>query len=686
MVRIKISQAQAKKIYEGIGKDFPTGLQPMGNGLYKTPDTISVRDCDNYKESIYCGGNPFSNPFKNPIGVETDFGVNECGGFLSAAGTIAGIKLPTHSIAWIKPECRQNYEKGKTPEPPEIVDFDLKDLPPPQYAPNGFNANDRVAVVLSLWVYKEVQQYNSVLKSWRISRTTAHGIFTEANVPSSKLAYSSYSTVPKLGLCDATGWIQGTSYFNKEWNAYYLLRDGATTQSDRYAVDSRIHPAEPNFEDSYYDFEKQQHIYNYYDYKRYTAGFIGSPTSYLTLYIGRYGDIFPSKRLKYFVTSTIGNYIDPITQEWVTDPKSTQTLTRQLTVVQERLEFIQLVSGQPFENPYRFEPPPKPPKKCCMQCCSSSQQQQNQNDELLRKILRELMLIKKTVGVDEFPASVPETFLTKYDNSGKATHPQQITIENIPQLQAWSATAIEAVLGEMGAVIEIEDTDPTKEGNQSGKVVHKNMSELMLDCYSLVFDSWMMNHQSIQLHTKTLIQQSMTHRTNTQNYFALLALIDFFGFKPKEIKKKIPFTVSIGKETLEEFMKEKEEEVLVIDFDPSDPNCRSYQDDMIEVRHAVAMIRAQCWRKLNPDGSLGGQVIDLVKMGMSHIDKINSGKVDPRNPEGEVESDFDKFCEDAETQFSRITGINPEKPYGVPYANRPRITKLGGPSTDSTPT
>lgn len=429
---------QVNELRKHIGEDFPPGLIHRGRGVYTTPEVIEPTNCDHYPESPLCGGNPFTNPFRNPLAIETDWGVNECGAFFSGSGTILGVRLPTHVAAYIRPECRQNYEDAqKLPALQPEEEFQLDYRPQKQYRPSGFDPDDRVVVAFGRTYYRELHEFipdtdrntsDPLGKGgWNIEGEfySSMGVFgvtypgTKLVIPYSQLRNGS---TPRPSLADFRG--------------VEFSRDFANEQAQRYWRRGTV--AYENRRTNNYDFGMpfdmpyafEQSLYNY-------TGFfqpVGTGINpYYSAYfrVGRFGDIFPSVEMPIEFNAFSGfgrsNVVGAVGYQ-----------TKSIRVLETRwLHCSRLDKKPPRENPYRH---PKPPRKkdCCMQCCSQSQQQQNQSDALLRQILRVVKENQKRIG--EFPAEI--TVFDSDENKPEA-QAQTVRVASISEAQKKTVERVE---------------------------------------------------------------------------------------------------------------------------------------------------------------------------------------------------------------------------------------------------
>jgi hypothetical protein len=153
----------------------------------------------------------------------------------------------------------------------------------------------------------------------------------------------------------------------------------------------------------------------------------------------------------------------------------------------------------------------------------------------------------------------------------------------------------------------------------------------------------------------------------------LQALIDFFGFKVKEVVEKVACSFTAGKDKLDEFLKESEIEVATVKFDDKK---KSYKDDMAKLLHSAAIVSTQNFRKIKAKDAIGAAA-ELAK----HIKDLkgNKEKLDATTDKN-ADEDFEAFCEDFEKGFTDIPNIdNPSQPFGEAYDQRPKVIRLRKP-------
>lgn len=141
--------------------------------------------------------------------------------------------------------------------------------------------------------------------------------------------------------------------------------------------------------------------------------------------------------------------------------------------------------------------------------------------------------IEKTVGIDEFPASLPETFWGDQGGSVK--------LSNIPQLQSYTLRQIDALIGEFPVNIQ-QVVDGKKTDVQLGTVAD-GMAELFGLMSTAAYDSdlainllYRMTSELIATKNATLITQDWAK-----------ANASFLGYNGNSIEREIPSAFSPAK-------------------------------------------------------------------------------------------------------------------------------------------
>lgn len=168
-----------------------------------------------------------------------------------------------------------------------------------------------------------------------------------------------------------------------------------------------------------------------------------------------------------------------------------------------------------------FPPPPYFEVDNDMKCCRN----QRDNEALLRKIAQ-------AVGIKDFPASLPKSYL---NNIGGQTR-----ILSIPQMVAHLFLNVDAVLGSFPLDIEIEDIDPETKGQQTRKIEIENLAEGIAELFALSVKT-SVDADNILEGLLRLIPEVLSTKAATliaQSYARANA--DFLGYKGNEDVQKVP--------------------------------------------------------------------------------------------------------------------------------------------------
>lgn len=293
-----------------------------------------------------------------------------------------------------------------------------------------------------------------------------------------------------------------------------------------------------------------------------------------------------------------------------------------------------------------------------MSCCNSRDSEEN--NELLRLIARRL-------GVSDYPFTVPANLLANRSRSAKK-------LESNAQVWEWFIRQFDALAGEFPIEIEIEDADPTKQGDQAAKIKVDNISEALAELLGIGINTSINTESLVNIGIRTLSEAGMAKNAAIVAQDLGLANAEFLDYELKQITRTIPSTFTPGKTDLDDILKESNQKIR------SYENVDDHQlkDYMTELLQGVAIIRAAFWRKLDPNKPYSGQIRsllrNLVNLADNDLTKDKDGKPTQKSPT----EDFDSFLEQVERGFTDEAGIQDStKPYGRNPEARPRIRELG---------
>ena len=261
-----------------------------------------------------------------------------------------------------------------------------------------------------------------------------------------------------------------------------------------------------------------------------------------------------------------------------------------------------------------FPPPPPPPKKrCCddMCCCPDNG---NGNDDLLKALLAKVKKLSEIVGVDEYPASLPSSMITK---NGK--HPDNKQIPNLTQLFGWYIERFDELVGQFEVDIEIGDTDLTKEGNQTETLRFPNIAEAIAELTGVLIKTSINSELLINICNRALIETGQNKQQNFKNYMAVQTIIEYLGFNYDDVQEKLPLTFTPGEISFDKMLKETEISVKVHHY--AEKNGLKAQ--LHELLQAAAIIRAVHWRKINVNEDIAKQLKGTIINAKNNRDKLN---------------------------------------------------------------
>ncbi|BBD64478.1 hypothetical protein NIES4072_18600 [Nostoc commune NIES-4072] len=536
---------------------------------------------------------------ENPVSLDIDIVQDECNFGVQFSGTLGFIKLPPLQVVYRNPNC--------IPPPP----LPLGDFPaflPPKIPENACNAKG--GGIPQIVVFQSDSFFY---------RQGFNDFFTKEYV-----LWEEYSKKIR---------IKQVEFFPSGEYAYHIKFEININweYNEDYAIDRNLPFPSP--------YQINQVVT--FGIKRYVSGFVQPIDGSQAIYIDPFdlGGVLTYSTIyyDYFATGK-GTY----SADWFSRNGDFFRNYEDNESQYEGYITIEKVGSQfhVFCGDYKVLPPPpaKPKKKCCMSC--------DNNDALLKLIL-------KRIG--NLPASVPDYFTKQ--------NPSYISIESLAELMLWQMQQLDALMGSYPIKIEVEDTDLTKEGNQTQKLELPNQAELLAELLGLVITLKRDTHATLVTAIKAMGESGMTKNLATQTLDVTLANAEFLGYKLEQVKRKIPSLFTPGGANLEETLKEKE--VEIVSYENTDK--KDLQDDLKFLKTMAARWNAQNWRQVT------GEPVESLKQSLFG----NPDAIKDTHKENE-QGDFNDFTEQAERGFIEISGITDTvNPWGRPYKERPKIREIG---------
>ena len=638
------------------GKPPPTtGMQPVGDsGFYLPPDEpVSPFDKKRYPDSPFNGGNPFS---IKPIGLDTTVTLHNCGVDFNVKPTVLFIKLPTHPFSYRFPgTCRNEPPK---PEPPTFDGYPpMGDSaePPEGFNPPGISDDDEVIAGFAL--DRAYENYLVVYSDWPNS---VNGWVPWSDTTTGSFGVDNYRSKYFVSS------LQYTALVRLNWSVLYTSPERIDNAiGEQFGGDISSVSQGTLFWQGY-DYDTREivvnsdtgDVYQIYQYDRLKEEYKQTPPPYAgfreKVYVGFQHNVWMASGKWGLIKKVYSKQ-----EDFGSFAGHAYALRKCLGVVKWSDLNKPPYSGNP---PSSLPPPPEdePPMDCCDQLLAA-----------LKKLQADVDLLKKRMGVDEYPFNVPASIRSEDKGwLGNMLPSPTKKIENVTQFQRWHFDVFEEILGQFEIPIEIKDSDPAKPGDQPQGMKLANVAEAIAEIAALCINTSINSEVLINMLFRNLYETGLTRQNVVANHEHLDCLHEFFGFKTKVDKEKVKFSFTPGKERIDETLKETEVEVAVHRFDDKK---KTYKDDMLKLLQAAEIIRAVHSRKLKAKDAAGMavEIAKTIKGLKKHKDKMDE------TTKTQLGKDFDSFCEDFERGFTDIPGIDdPAKPFGEEYTQRPRVIRL----------
>lgn len=279
------------------------------------------------------------------------------------------------------------------------------------------------------------------------------------------------------------------------------------------------------------------------------------------------------------------------------------------------------------------------------------------NGESFEAIRNQLNTLSSTVGVDEYPASLPASLIST-DQPAAAN----VSITNLTQLFGWYIQRFDEIVGQFEIPIEIKDSDPATPGDQPTGFKLPNLAEAIAEMFLLIFQTNINCETLINISTRNLVEAGQDKQQNFVTYKLLQSLTDWVGFKQKDVKAEMPLLFTPGKTRFDELLKETKIKVSVPEFDEK----FGLEADLMRFRKMASILDTAFFRKIDPNGDVKSQVMQNIRDLLGVAKSLNND-----------EDSFDDFLNDVENGFMNAPGVtNPSEPYGRPFNERPRVRDL----------
>jgi hypothetical protein len=212
------------------------------------------------------------------------------------------------------------------------------------------------------------------------------------------------------------------------------------------------------------------------------------------------------------------------------------------------------------------------------------------------------------LGLSTFPVDTPLSLLSYTDT-------QIIRHETPLDLFTWFIKQVDALVGQFPIEIEIEDADPTQEGNQTKKVELPNISEALAELYGLAITGSTNSDVAINMLMRLVAEMIGTKNATliTQDY--VKANASYLGYKGNPKKREIDYSFDPTKlDTLDQLLKESKG--YIQGWEEDDKN--SVAEYLQKLMFASGVIKAAFFRDSKLIQQMQREVEDLAKGGESN--------------------------------------------------------------------
>jgi hypothetical protein len=289
-------------------------------------------------------------------------------------------------------------------------------------------------------------------------------------------------------------------------------------------------------------------------------------------------------------------------------------------------------------------PVPNPPDNGC-KCNGPLLANQAAQAAELAALMAELEKIKRAIGVQGLPVSVP-------DQIAKQT-PGQKSISSLAELHLWQVEQLDGVMGRWPQQIPI----PTPAGPVN--VGMPNMAEAVSELVGMMVSQQVTATQILNTTSRTLAQAGSATQQAHLAHLTAKANAEFLGFESRPSVVDMPLAYTPGQDPFDGLLNESVAKVR--GFENADG--QDLKSILAELLQAAAIIRAVYWRKLDPRGDLKSQIRQNIRGQGDFVDEAAAGS-------GQSE-DWEAYLRDVEAGFRSATGE--DNPYGRPPGEGPQI-------------
>lgn len=200
-----------------------------------------------------------------------------------------------------------------------------------------------------------------------------------------------------------------------------------------------------------------------------------------------------------------------------------------------------------------------------------------------------------------WPITVPD-LLTQTDD---ATY----DIESLPQFVAWLARNIDAISGQYPITLEIEDTDPITQGNQSQTISLPNQAEAMAELFGLAYEANTNSELMVNMLFRLIPEVVAAKNSSLTSQDYTQAITNWLGFRTKNVQREIDSNFNpLTPNSLIDFLSPSKYKVQGIEDD--DPH--TLVEWVQQFKFAAGLVKASLFRGSDLETELSDEVKSVV--------------------------------------------------------------------------
>jgi hypothetical protein len=621
--------------FSPVPQQLQRGLVPINgsNWLITPNEPADPWDCNRYPRSLYCGGNPFS---LTPVGFGAEPIINNCYVGIEIEPILFFTRSPPIQIVRTFPDCREPKDPKPLPDKRSVT----------KLPKNCSGGNDVIMVISSRRV---IRDWSNNVGATPTNQYGGDGK-TEFIYKLSRIEYPGTYISPVNGqkaIISVTGSAYASVNKNSKW-IKVVDRADPNTKPHNYTV-----PLVPT--------EQTVHLFaNSPNIKRATASLFIRNGVFLSKDNNTYLIVVRGTIAAIQDNFGVGSYSY---DEEGYDYQPPGYLSYSL----DETKYSVLFSNCPKQSTVSPPPPAQRKRECCeMSCCP--QPRNPDNDALLKKLLKKVEDLDKKIG--EFPATVPETFISERQGFiGSLLPKRTIEINSHVEMWDWFVRRFDEIVGELKIYIEVKDVDPTKPGDQPQGIVLPNFAEAIAEMFGLLLQISINSETATTLLIKILVESGAAKQQGFTNFSYVKAIADYLNFKREDKTAPIQLSFTPNSDSLESFIKEAKVNADIVELDDDE---QDFNVSLTKLLKSAAIIDSVYLKRFEKGSDIAKQIVELVQNRAKAYEELTK-----KNKETE-DTNWNQFLESVEMGHINSSGISDStNPYGVPFEERPRIKELG---------